>query len=211
MRIWGSLIAGGVFLLSQYGPRFFVGSEPARRSTVDLLGRIDEFIRSAWSPTLSIIAISLLIAIWVTAPGARHLVDKWFGAKIKEFNIQFAYEHHQRARNNLTWFLESAYRKNEQDILNMSLYDALINVRFPNDFPREDLRIQDYAINIEWPDTHSKKVFDFIKKQFLYMTQNAGNDAYILSDRYRDLADTVRITGKFWDDWAHEIFDGKLR
>ena len=211
MRWISSLGLACVFTFGKWGPRIFTGSPAARRSAMDWLGQADAFFRDAWSPTLIIIGLGGLVGIWIVAPIARVLVDKWFGAKTREFNVQFANEHHQRARNNFAWFLEAAYRKDSHSSLELSLYDALTKVKFPTDFPREDLRIHEYAKTIKWPDTHSEAVFIFIKKQFLDMLQRAENDIHALSDRYGNLADLVRITGKFWDDWAHEILGGKLR
>ena len=209
MRWLSSIVLVCASVLGTWGPRIFTGSPAVRRSAMDWLGQVDDFFRDTWSPTLVIVGLGGLLGIWIAAPIARLIVDKWFGAKTREFNAQFAAEHHQRARNNFAWFLEAAYRKYDQSGGENALARALDNLRFPDNFPPSKTSLHDYASDMAWPTPHSERLFAFFRSQFHDILEKPGERRF-WSDRYTGLADLVRIPGKFWDDWAHEINDGKL-
>ena len=209
MRWVSSVILGLLWVVAQWGPRLYVGSEDARDATMEILAVPDAFLRSAWSPTLAVMALGGLVGIWVAMPLARIWREKVFGASRREFIDQFNSTEQTISRRNFQWNIERAYRIYKPTASNGELADMLSNLNWPSNFPPNS-DIIEYSKNLEWPDQNGKDLWGFVNNLFVDVLDLEKRHEKLPFPYYHDMIIGRFVAAKFWNVWSTKMIDGFL-
>ena len=132
-------------------------------------------------------------------------MDKWFGAKRRDFSQAFRSTEQSKARQDFRWGLEAAYRKHSVQAKPGELAELIRRIEWPSQFPPTGDLVE-YVGHLNWVNEQGESFWSFIDQLF-EPTITPSTSKLLTEQQFKEFFEARRTSAKFRDDWSKQIQD----